>query len=550
MTASFRLSFTPTARVWRVVAVVLALAGADAVASTYSSFSNTLEEPTHLAAGLQWLSAHRYDEDIAEPPLGRIAAAVGPYFDGARSLGSRIPAAEGLRILGAGAHYRTTLGLARLGELPFFLLLCALAWGWGRRLSDERGAAIAVLLVASNPNVIAHGGLATPAIAIAASVTAALLAFAWWLESPVPLSSLALGVAIGLACATDFGTLAYLGLALPATWALRRVASARAPLWSEGTRWRVPLAALLTFGSAALVVWAVYRFDFGPLADGSWFRVPAPGWFQGLAAYVRKDPRTYPAFLFGALSDYGWWYYYPVALLVKTPLPLMLLSVIGAAAASADLVRRARWQTLAPLCGVVAVLAIAAIRGDDSGVGRVLGVFPLLAVTGSYGAVALWERGARRVPALRFCRIAVAATLGAAVLVPMRAHPDHLAYFNPFAGDNPERLLVAGNLDLGQDLYRLGAVMKRMHIETLRLAYFGSAPFDAAGVRNTRLLRPLDRPRGWIAASETMLAGVGGDGAYQWLNELRPVGRVGTSIMLFYVPPIPPIKFVPTRSIR
>jgi hypothetical protein len=151
---------------------------------------------------------------------------------------------------------------------------------------------------------------------------------------------------------------------------------------------------------------------------------------------------------------------------------------------------------------------------------------------------------------LRFGRIAVAATLVAAVLVPMRAHPDHLAYFNPIAGDAPERLLVDGNLDAGQDLYRLGVVMKRLHIESIKLAYFGSAPLDAAGVHYARLLRPGERPRGWIAASETMLAGVGGDGAYEWLNELRPLGRVGSSIVLFYVPPPPPIRFVRSRSTR
>jgi hypothetical protein len=132
----------------------------------------------------------------------------------------------------------------------------------------------------------------------------------------------------------------------------------------------------------------------------------------------------------------------------------------------------------------------------------------------------------------------------------MRAHPDHLAYFNPIAGDRPELVLVDSNLDWGQDLYRLGAVMKRLHIESMRLAYFGSAPLGAAGVRNVRLLRPGERPRGWIAASETMLAGVGADGAFEWLNELRPIGRVGSSIVLFYVPPPPPIRLVRSRAIR
>lgn len=550
VTASFKLSFAPTARIWRIVALAITLAGADAIANTYSSFSNTLDEPAHIAAGTQWLSEHRYDEDITQPPLGRVAAAVGPWLRGAHSLGAALPLVQGIHILGAGAHYRATLALARLGELPFFLLLCGVVWAWGRRVGDERGGALAVLLAASNPNVLAHAALAAPAIALTATITAALFAFVCWLDSPGPLTSLPLGIAIGLAVTSDFAAVPYLGVSLPAMYALRRGALDRAPLWSEGRSWRAPLAITLIVVSAALAGWAVYRFEIGPIIEGSWLRVPAPSWFRGLAAYLAGSATGEPAYLFGRLSPDGWWFYYPVALLLKAPLPLLLLSIIGAAAAFADLVRRSRWQTVAPLCGVVAVLLVAAVGSDDSGIAQVLTVFPLLAVAGSYGAVALWERGARTLPALRFSRIAVSSTLVAAVLVPMRVHPDYLAYFNPFAGDEPERMLVAGNLDLGQDLYQLSVVMKRMHIQSLRIAYFGSAPLYAAGVRNAYLLRPGDRPRGWLAASETMLAGVGGDGAYEWLNELRPIGRVGSSIVLFYMPPPPPIRFVRARSIR
>lgn len=549
MTASFRPTFAPAARVWRIVALALTLLGADAIANTYSKFSNTLEEPAHIAAGLDWLSRGRYDRDIAEPPLGRVAAAIGPFARGEHSLGVSSPMDEGLRVLGAGAHYRTTLGLARLGELPFFLVLCGVVWAWGRRLTDERGGALAVLLVASNPNVLAHAALATPAIALASTVAAALLAFVCWLDAPGIVASLALGVATGLAAMSDYAALPYLGLALPGIYLLRRGATGRTPLWPDGDRWRPSVAIAVALASASLVGCALYRFDVGPLVEGSRLHVPAPLWFRGIGRYLMDSAPTHSAFLFGARSPSGWWYYYPVALLVKTPLPLLLLSVIGAAAAAAGVVRRREWRALAPFGAAAAILVAAAVGDDDSGVARVLGVFPLLAVLGSYGAAALWDRGARTLPALRFSRIALAVTLVAAVLVPMRAHPDHLAYFNPIAGDAPERLLVDSNLDWGQDLYRVGGVMKQMHIDSLRLAYYGSAPLAAAGVRNARLLEPDERPRGWIAASATMLAGVGGDGAYEWLNELRPIGRVGASMVLFYVPPRPPVRFTRARSI-
>ena len=79
MTARPSLSVALPARVWRIVALAVTIAGALAIAGTYFTFSNTFDEPAHLAAGMQRLATGRYDYDAQRPPLGRIAAAVGPY---------------------------------------------------------------------------------------------------------------------------------------------------------------------------------------------------------------------------------------------------------------------------------------------------------------------------------------------------------------------------------------------------------------------------------------------------------------------------------------
>jgi len=225
-----------------------------------------------------------------------------------------------------------------------------------------------------------------------------------------------------------------------------------------------------------------------------------------------------------------------VALLVKTPLPLLLFAVLGGAIAIRSFVRHESVGLTAPVAAVLAIIVAVTINADDSGVRLVLPVFALAAVLGSVAVVELWDRGAARLPGQRLVRATVASILFGAVIVPLRVHPDYLAYFNPIAGDRPELILVDSNLDWGQDLYRLGAVMKRMHIDSIAIAYYGSASFEAAGVRHARPLEAAERPTGWIAASQTMLAGVGGDGAYEWLNELPPVGRVGSSLVLYHVP--------------
>ena len=67
-----------------VVAAALLLAGCLRIAATYPVFTQTWDEPAHIAAGLEWLQRGEYNFEPLHPPLARIAAAVGPYLAGAR----------------------------------------------------------------------------------------------------------------------------------------------------------------------------------------------------------------------------------------------------------------------------------------------------------------------------------------------------------------------------------------------------------------------------------------------------------------------------------
>jgi 4-amino-4-deoxy-L-arabinose transferase-like glycosyltransferase len=536
VTVSSALPFRPASRLWRIVALAITIVGALAVTSTHFAFSNTYDEPAEIAAGVRWLTTHRAAA-ITRPPLASIAAAIGPFAHGARGSEASSLEDEGARILGKGSHYRVTLAAARLGELPFFLMLCGVVWAWGRRLSDERGAAIAVLLTASDPNLLAYAGLATPDIALAATITATLFAFVLWLEERSWYAAAALGVSCALALATDFSAVPMLALSMSAVYALARWSRRTPARTTHSPGWFGDVQLCLAVATALAALWGLYGFHLGAISTSSRISVPAAEWFRGFGAFLTDTSVERPAYLFGELSPDGWWFYYPVALLVKTPLPLLLLAVLGAAVAIGSVVRREAVSGALPLVGALAILVAVAITGNDSGIRQVLPVFALASVLGSVGGVALWEEGAKRLPARRLVRAALAAIVVGAVIIPMRAHPDHLAYFNPIAGDRPELVLVDSNLDWGQDLYRLSAVMKRMRIDSIAVAYYGSASFDAAGVRNARPLAAAERPGGWIAASQTMLAGSAGNGAYEWLNDLQPVGRVGASLVLYHVLP-------------
>jgi hypothetical protein len=189
-----------------------------------------------------------------------------------------------------------------------------------------------------------------------------------------------------------------------------------------------------------------------------------------------------------------------------------------------------------PILGVAAVLVPALFSHVDLGVRIVVAVYPVLALRAARGATAAWRSTGTRAQVLTR-RAAVAALVSSMPVTAMRSWPDYLAYFNPVAGARPERVLVDSNLDWGQDLYRLADTVRARGIDSIRVHYFGSSQLSSVGLTNARRLARDERATGWVAASETFLAGVWSDTSLQWLARRRPVARIGPSMRLYKNPP-------------
>jgi hypothetical protein len=157
------------------------------------------------------------------------------------------------------------------------------------------------------------------------------------------------------------------------------------------------------------------------------------------------------------------------------------------------------WASAVPLVSALTMVAISLTVRVNLGVRLVLPVYPLLAIVAAQGMMHLVREQAGIAP-----RAIAGAALASAVFIAVRAHPDHLAYFNPLAGAHPENVLVDSNLDWGQDLYRLRDTLAARGVsDSVRVAYFGTADLSAAGVPNARALGVHEVASGWVAASET-----------------------------------------------
>ncbi len=283
-----------------LIAVLSVVVATLFIVHTYSVFSQTFDEGEHLAAGMEWLDTGSYSYDPLNPPLSRVAVALGPYLAGARSQGNSNVWNEGNAILAYQGHYQRTLTLARLGILPFFWLTCFVLWRFMVRYYGCWPAALAVVFFAFCPPVLANASVATTDLAFTAMFFCAFLCFWNFLQAPKLSSAVLAGLTVGLALLCKLSGLSYLAIAGAALYIYCLVQKRPAPSWKY-----LGVASL----TLVLVIWAGYRFSVGPiLHEGQvraveaaelsklpppvaklfFFRwVPAPEFFKGLAEAFR-----------------------------------------------------------------------------------------------------------------------------------------------------------------------------------------------------------------------------------------------------------------------
>ncbi len=460
-------------------------AGSLRIASTWLVFSNTVDEPAHIACGLEWLDRHTWTLEPLHPPLARILAALGPALMGEHSHPEFGMWSEGFRILGSGRHYDLTLALARLGNLPLFWIASIAIASWARRLTSRTGALFAVLIFTTTPPVLAHAGLATTDFAVTAFTATSAVAALWFMEKPSSFRRTApravlLGLSLGLAIASKFSAFVFLPSILTALLAWRCLPNLRQPDFAPlrtAARY-APLIALAAF----ITVWSIYRFSFSkdPVLG---FGVPFPELFSGLRLLRAKNDLGSPAYLCGQCSISGFWYYFPAVLSFKTPLGMLALLALGICRG----VRRDIRILLCPLIVAAAILVPAAFSRIDIGVRHVLPVYAPLSVAAGIVLERVVSSAARRAT-VAFAMVFLLWHLASGAL----AHPDYLAYTNELAVPTPENRVVDSDLDWGQDMKRLALRARELGIremayETMGRGYVlaGNAfpkPFLSTGV--------------------------------------------------------------------
>ncbi|MGD1994295.1 MAG: glycosyltransferase family 39 protein, partial [Anaerolineae bacterium] len=507
--------------------------------------SLTADEPMHLATGYAFLArgweARWLIPARGHPPLINILEALPVYLSH-----PHVPVEElaGWRTY----HIAFVLDLlphlepleraefvGRVPEMLMTLLLAAVVVRWATDLAGPKAALAALTVLAFDPTLLAHGRLATNDVGVLALGTLSLyVGWRWWRRP-------------------GWGRAAAVGALLAATMLAKISGLVWAAAFGLGTLWlglverrsrRFWLQGAGIVLVAFIVLWAAYGFEIRRL-PGWPVELPAASHWEALLMQG-GSPERRVSFALGMLGRESWWWYYPLAFLIKNPLPFLLalgLGLGGVIAAQREVNGR---QAVA--LGVFPALyaGVALAWGGNVGYRHMLPLHPFLYLLIAAGVVHWLER------ATRWRRWVLAALALWYVGGTVRAFPNEITFFNEAVGGSAHgyRFLADSNVDWGQSFKQLRdwlAANPDGEPAIAHLTYADPARYgiDHRPIQPSRggeaVTTPYRPPPGRYVVGATPLQGLVGHRSVPpsiyWFRYVEPTAQVGDALFVYDVAP-------------
>lgn len=580
----------PTIVVTLLLSIMFALQ-----ATTAWQESQTVDEAVHLSAGFSYLKTGDFRLNPEHPPLIKELAAIPllftkttfPIHDVTWSRWAQYP-------LGSVFLYENTLSaqtILFLGRLPNMVLTMLLGWliyRTSRKLFGPWAGVFSIALFAFDPNITAHGSLVTTDLGFTLFSFWTVLRFKALLDHPTQKNALLFAVMLWIAAMSKFSVIAFSAVLLVAALLLKFREHHHPALhirrWLKYGLIALPIVLLLT--------WSFYGFDIRRRADdphvaelyrdritylqeqdlskssplvrfvmnvvgndntaiGAWvyrtgtIRVPGYAFFRGAIAVIGHSIGGQKSFLHGEFRDTGWWWYFPAAIAVKTPVPtllaffsVILIAVVWCVRAhrSGKTFRQIYTESDRTwfLFLSVPILFLLMSMGTHLNLGwrHIMPIYPYFFVL-SGACIPLMKK-------YRWALLLPIIGVISLMIGQVQTYPNALGYFNALIGGsaNGKTWLLDSNLDWGQDLPKLAKYMRTNNITSMPFAYYGWAKVSAF-VNTTSLPKQNEvkagaQVHGLIAISIGQL--IAPDHRYDWLQQYTPITTVGSSILIYRLP--------------
>jgi 4-amino-4-deoxy-L-arabinose transferase-like glycosyltransferase len=548
--------------------------------------SVTFDEVAHIGAGLSYLQKLDLRLNEEHPPLAKVIAAIplvlrGTYADYTHiswtNSGKFLPHAFfgewifGEWLLARWNDPERTLAWARL---PMLLLTLALGWmvfACARKIGGDWGGLVSLSAYVSAPVFIVFGPLVLTDIAIALFCLLTLWQFADLWREPSRKSAIRFGLCLAGALLTKFSSgllfFAFGAFALSTRFRTlpglpREKAELRA--WRR-LRWRWTLKGTAL---AAVVVYGFYFvFSLNQSADAlyligrgdAWVpvrRVLMPPWLylRGLLLFALTSLR--PTFILGHGYPHGVWFYFPVLLVLKSPLGflgLLALSLylvlqqmrrpprLSAIPQAEALLWRVIWVSLVVFTGacMLSRMTISIRHFSVPIVLLIVMLAPLPRMIRSLGSQGRsWARAAA----------ALAGLLAASSVVSVaRAYPNYFPFFNALTWSHPVYWWASdSNVDWNQALPEVRNFAGRHRLKVLPLDPYGSTDptINVPQARYWDCQQPTpDDANQWVVVSSNVILDAQN---CAWLMQYPHEMLAGGSMWAVHLPPAIPAAGVPS----
>lgn len=524
--------------------------------------SATIDEVAHLPAGYTYLTKFDYRLNIEHPPLVKMLSAAPLLFLHLNTPSNTTLFEQSYEWLyGADFLYNTGNDadlLLIIGKIPLILLAMVgslFTYLWARELYGKIAGLFALFLFVFCPNILAHAGVIQTDIGTTTFMVITFYFFWKFLKNDYKEKKYLVftGIALGLGLATKFTALFFIPIMLillglkiyfnpalepdtlnhaiepdtvnhaikPDTGKVSIISKITSKVFKKETlKQGVYFIVILIIGF--LILLSAYGFKNFPY------------YLKGLDSVMTHSTSGHPSFLMGEHSNQGWWYYFIIAFLIKTPIPLLIMMFFAVIFATKRLLSKRFADEYFLLIPATIYFIAFMMNNINIGVRHILPVYPFLFIIIS-GLLTLKLKPdiANKMLKLLIALLSLWYLLGAILI-----YPHYLAYFNEFVGaDNGYKYLIDSNIDWGQDMKGVSKWVYENNLQgsEIILAYIGNEPLGYRGLNFTQATcYPVE---GITIVSVNALQDIANTNnkCLDWLKQYSPKKKIGYSIFIYNI---------------
>lgn len=536
--------------------------------------SATMDEVAHIPSGYSYVKDFDYRLNPEHPPLVKALAGlpllfkkniIGPEGDASFEKDIDQWDAGWYMLYGGGNDPATILFWTRL---PMMLLMVALGWFiyfWSRKLYGPKVGIFILAFFAFYPDIIAHGRLVTTDVAAALGFVTAIYFYNQAICKTCTKTVLLAAVFFAVAQLLKFSTVLLFFIFIILAIARPLIARQDIPKFRLMLKQNLKTYFLISILSL-IFVWLAYI----PFV---WNTIPEIE-HQVIENNLKpNDSRTEPirkvfhkleknlvtraighhalgvslvfsrveggnkTFILGHSSDKGIWWYFPVAWLIKTPIPIIILLFTTFAfilVKRKSMSKDQKWLLVLLLTPIVIYWASALQGSLNLGIRHLMPTVPFALLIIGVLLKHLFEKKMIWQVSLVYL------LLGFTVYSTLASFPNYISYFNEFVPKNQRyRYMIDSSLDWGQDLLRLKKYVEENNINNIKIDYFGGSR-PSYYLPSASSIQAKDGPTdGVLAISATFYQSSKIHGpkektwSYSWLDGYEPKTIIGGSILVF-----------------